>query len=225
MGRYLRDSMGNIEASSTFSQEALAVWNVVGDPRGRAAALYNLAEVEEHYLHRDEAANLFDQAAAICRELGHPDDLGRVLLLRGGVAYAQGESTGLGCSRNRRPRTFVKLAPSAGSDRPSGYWGCLRPAKGDSRRLHVLPEESQHADRCRRRRLALQTLAGLAAVAVENGDVESAARLLGAVDTMLLRRVATCTHCTGLCTSGLTLPLVRPWSRSGSKPCTTPVDG
>ena len=105
-------TMGNIEASSTFSQEALAVWNVVGDPRGRAAALYNLAEVEEHHGRWDEAAELFDQAAAICRDLGQPDDLGRALMLRGEVAYAQGDLErarhargrgGRALSSNRRP--------------------------------------------------------------------------------------------------------------------------
>src|SRR5215208_2277180 len=59
-------------------------------------------------------------------------------------------------------------------------------------------------------------VAGLAAVAVENGDAESAARLLGAVDMMLLS--------TGVCTSRPTLPLALPWGRSGSPPSIPPVD-
>jgi DNA-binding CsgD family transcriptional regulator len=180
-------SMGKIEASSTFSQEALAVWNVVGDPRGRAAALYNLAEVEEHHANLDEAADLFDQAAAICRELGQPDELGRALVLRGAVAYAQGDLD--------RARTIEEEAAAlfrqTGAQRWIGQTEWL---------LGMFAASQQHfAEAARSYHKSLRTLidaadvvwlfkplAGLAAVSVENGDVEAAARLLGAVDTMLL---------------------------------------
>ena len=60
----------DVQASSIFGREALEVWNAVGDPRGRAAALYNLAEAEVHHRHWDEAAELFDQAAEIWRDTG-----------------------------------------------------------------------------------------------------------------------------------------------------------
>ena len=83
--------MGNYQASATFSQEALAIWNAIGDPRGRAASLFDLARVAEVDEHWDEAADLFDEAAAIYRDLGQTHDLARALSLRGGVAYAQGD--------------------------------------------------------------------------------------------------------------------------------------
>ena len=66
-------------------------------------------------------------------------------------------------------------------------------------------------------------LAGLAAVAVEHGDVETAARLLGAVDEMLLGSGGHLYGLTGLPTNRPTPPLVRPWERSGSPPSMTPV--
>ena len=180
-------SMGNIEASSTFSQEALAVWNVVGDPRGRATALYNLAEVEEHYLRWDEAADLFDQAAAICRDLDQPDDLGRALVLRGGVAYAQGD-----LDRARMlEEEAAALFRQTGALRWIGQTEWLLGLFAATQRR--FPEAARYYHKSLRTLIdaadvvwLFKPLAGLAAVAVENGDVESAARLLGAVDTMLL---------------------------------------
>ncbi|MDF2758856.1 MAG: hypothetical protein K0S99_1488 [Thermomicrobiales bacterium] len=180
-------SMGNIEASSTFSQEALAVWNVVGDPRGRATALYNLGEVEEHHANLDEAANLFDQAAAICRDLDQPDDLGRALVLRGAVAYAQGD-----IDRARMlEEEAAALFRQTGAPRWIGTTEWLLGLFAATQRR--FPEAARYYQKSLNTLIdaadvvwLFKPLAGLAAVAVENGDVESAARLLGAVDTMLL---------------------------------------
>jgi len=180
-------TMGDIEASSTFSQEALAVWTVVGDPRGRAAALYNLAEVEEHFLRLAEAADLFDQVITICRDLDQPDDLGRALLLRGGVAYAQGD-----VDRARMiEEEAAALFRQTGAQRWIGQTEWLLGMFAASQRRFL---EAAHYYHTSLRTLIdaadvvwlFKPLAGLAAVAVEYGDAKSAARLLGAVDTMLL---------------------------------------
>jgi predicted ATPase/DNA-binding CsgD family transcriptional regulator len=180
-------TMGDVDASSTFSQEALVVWNAVGDPRGRAAALYNLAEVEEHYLHWDEAADLFDQSAAICRDLDLPDDLGRALLLRGGVAYAQGDVDRARMIEEEAATLFRRTGALRWLGQTDWLLGMFAASQG------------RFAEAARYYHTSLRTLidavdvvwlfkplAGLAAVSVENGDAESAARLLGAVDTMLL---------------------------------------
>jgi DNA-binding CsgD family transcriptional regulator len=179
--------MGDVDASSTFSQEALAVWNAVGDPRGRATALYNLAEVEEHYLHWDEAADLFDQVITICRDLGQPDDLGRALLLRGGVAYSQGD-----IDRARMiEEEAATLFRQTGALRWLGQTEWLLGMFAASQRRFL--EAARYYHQSLRTLIdaadvvwLFKPLAGLAAVAVETGDAESAARLLGAVDTMLL---------------------------------------
>jgi predicted ATPase/DNA-binding CsgD family transcriptional regulator len=180
-------SMGNIEASSTFSQEALAVWNIVGDPRGRATALYNLAEVEEHYLHLDEAADLFDQAEAICRDLDQPDDLGRVLVLQGGVAYSQGDIDRACKIEEEAAALFRKTGALRWLAQTEWLLGMFAASQ---RRF---PEAARYYHKSLRTLIdaadvvwLFKPLAGLAAVSVENGDAESAARLLGAVDTMLL---------------------------------------
>jgi len=218
-------SMGNIEASSTFSHEALAVWNVVGDPRGRATALYNLGEVEEHYLRRDEAAALFDQAAAIYRDLGLLRDLGRALLLRGGVAYSQGDVDRARMIEEEAAALFRQVGAPRWIGQTEWLLGMFAASQGR------FPEAARYYHQSLRTLIdaadvvwLYKPLAGLAAVAVENGDTESAARLLGAVDMMLLS--------TGVHLYPLHRPMYEqadtaaraPWGRSSSPPSIPPVD-
>ena len=180
-------TMGDIEASSLFSQEALAVWNVVGDPRGRAAALYSLAEVEEHHLHWDEAADLFDQAAAICRDLGQPDDLGRALTMRGGVAYAQGDLHRACMFEEEAAALFRQTGALQWLAMTEWYLGLFASSQGR------FPAAAHYYHTSLRTLIdaadvvwLFKPLAGLAAVSAAIGEPEPAARLLGAVDTMLL---------------------------------------
>ncbi len=180
-------TMGNAQASSTFGQEALEVWNSVGDPLGRAAALYNLAEAEEHHGHWDEAAELFDRAADIWRGEGQLHNLGRALMMRGGVAYSQGDLERAVTIEEEAAALFRHV----GAPRWIGMTVCLLGtfAAGQQRFL----EAARHYRESFRTLIEstdvvwlFKPLAGLAAVSVENGDVERAARLLGAVDRMLL---------------------------------------
>ena len=138
--------------------------------------------------HWDEAADLFDQAAAICRDLGQPDDLGRALLLRGGVAYAQGDLDRAVMLEEEAAALFRQIGALRwiGTDRVVTGDVCGQPT--------ALPRSGTVTTAMSLRTLIdaadvvwlFKPLAGLAAVSVEHGDVESAARLLGAVDQMLL---------------------------------------
>jgi predicted ATPase/DNA-binding CsgD family transcriptional regulator len=180
-------TMGDIQASAAYSQEALAVWNVVGDARGRASALYSLAEVEEYHLHFSEAADLFDQAIAICRDLGQLDPLGRALALRGGVAFSQGDLERAWMFEEEAAAIFRQI----GAVRWGGVtdWN-LGLFALSQRRFSEAARYYQHSFRSLIDAADIvwlfKPLAGLAAVSVENGDPETAARLLGAVDEMLL---------------------------------------
>jgi predicted ATPase/DNA-binding CsgD family transcriptional regulator len=180
-------AMADVQTSSMFGREALEVWNAVGDPRGRAAALYNLAEVEAHHGHWDEAAELFDQAAEIWRGLGQLDDLARALMLRGEVAYSLGDL--------ERAITIEEEAAAhfrqAGASRWIGMTVCILGNFAVAQRQFA--KAACHYRESFRTLIdstdvvwLFKPLAGLAAVAVEHGDVEMAARLLGAVDELLL---------------------------------------
>ncbi len=180
-------NMGNVETSSTFSQEALDVWTVVGDPRGRASALYNLAEVEDHHGHWDEAAELFDQAVEIWRNLGQLDNLGRALMMRGGVAYSQGDFERAVMLEEEAAALFRHVGAPRWIGMTVWFLGMI--AATQRRFL----EAARHYRESFRTLIdatdvvwLFKPLAGLAAVSVEHGDVETAARLLGAVDEMLL---------------------------------------
>jgi len=180
-------TMGNAQASSTFGQEALEVWNAVGDPLGRAAALYNLAEAEEHHGHWDEAAELFDRAADIWRDEGQLDNLGRALMMRGGVAYSQGDLERAVTIEEEAAALFRQV----GAPRWIGMTVCLLGTFAAGQRRFL--EAARHLRESFRTLIEstdvvwlFKPLAGLAAVSVENGDVERAAQLLGTVDRMLL---------------------------------------
>lgn len=149
--------MGEFRASAAFSREALAVWNAVGDPGGRAAALFDLARVAEVELQWDEAADLFDQAASIYRGLGQAYELGRALALRGGGGVRPGRPRsgrpargrgGNALSAPRRPAMGRDDRVVSGDVRP-----CRSAVPGSS---PPLPREPPHAHRRDRRRLAVQ---------------------------------------------------------------------
>jgi non-specific serine/threonine protein kinase len=180
-------NMADVQASSRFGQEALEVWNVVGDPRGQAAALYNLGEAAEHDGYWDEAADLFDRAAAIWREQGQLDNLGRALMMRGLVAYSQGDLDRAVTIGEEAAALFRQV----GAPRWIGMAVCCLG--------WVAAAQLRYREAARHYRESFRTLidatdvvwlfqpvAGLAAVSAATGDAETAARLLGAVDEMLL---------------------------------------
>lgn len=179
--------MGNYQASAAYSQEALTIWNVVDDASGRAATLFDLARIAEVDGHWDEAADLFDRAAAIFRDLGQKYHIGRALALRGGVAYAQGDLN-----------LAIQLEDEAAA--LFRHIGVLRWIGITEWFLGMFAlTELRFLDAARHYHQSLRTLidathvvwlvkplTGLAAISVEHDDMESAARLLGAVDQILL---------------------------------------
>jgi predicted ATPase/DNA-binding CsgD family transcriptional regulator len=180
-------AMADAQASSALAQEALEVWNAVGDPHGRAGALYNLAEAAAHHGHWDEAADLFDQAADIWRGLGQLDELGRALMLRGEVAYAQGDFERAVTIEEEAVALFRHVGALRWVGMAVSILGIFAAAQ---RRF---PEAARHFRESFRTLIdstdvvwLFKPLVGLAAVAAETGDMETAARLLGAVDALLL---------------------------------------
>lgn len=179
--------MGNYQASATFSREALAIWNAIGDPRGRAASLFDLARIAEVDEHWDEAADLFDQAAAIYRDLGQTHDLARALSLRGGVAYIQGDLDLAVRLEDEAAALFRHIGVPRWLGITEWFLGMfaasqrrfLDAARHYQQSLCTLVDATDVV-------WLVKPLTGLAAISVEHGDLESAARLLGAVDQILL---------------------------------------
>lgn len=179
---------GDLPAAAALGREGLAVWDAVGDPRGRVLVLHVLALVEQHHGRWDAAAALFGEELAYWREVGETGAVGVVLMFLGMVAYGQGDPA--------RARALVDEAAAlfrAAGDRTwlaamDAYLGLFAAAEG------WLPEAARRYRACLHGFAAagdaslLHTpLPGLAALAVEVGLPEAAARLLGAADAQLQR--------------------------------------
>ncbi len=177
---------GDLEAAAAHSQEALRVWDVVRDPRGRTRALHAVAMVEEHQFHWDAAADLFEQVLAAWRELGEPYQIGRTLALRAGVAYGQGDIEQAVTLEEDARDIFRELDDRRWIGLTTWYLGMFAVAQrqfSDAARhyrdsLGVLLEAGDFA-------WLYKPLAGLAEVAAEVGHPEVAVRLVGAVDELL----------------------------------------
>jgi predicted ATPase/DNA-binding CsgD family transcriptional regulator len=179
--------MGNYRDADAFSREALAIWNVIGDARGRAATLFDLARIAEVDGNWDEAADLFDRAAAIFRDLGETYHIGRALSLRGGVAYVQGDLDLAIRLENEATALFRQIGVLRWIGITEWFLGMFAASQ---RRF---PDAVRHYQQSLCTLIEatdvvwlVKPVTGLAAVSAEFGDHERAARLLGAVDQILL---------------------------------------
>jgi predicted ATPase/DNA-binding CsgD family transcriptional regulator len=179
---------GDLDAAAAFGQEGLAVWERVGDRRGRAAALGALAMVEEHRLRWDAAAALFDRALAAWRDLGEPFHVARTLALRAGVAYGQGDVERAVALAEEAANHFRRLGERRWTALAEWYLGMFAAA-----REHFPDAAGHHREALRTLVEAgdavwlFKPLTGLAAVAAEVGRPEAAGRLLGAANGQLDR--------------------------------------
>jgi non-specific serine/threonine protein kinase len=179
---------GDLQAAATFSQEGMTVWERIGDPRGRASALHASAMVEEIQLHWDTAAARYDLVLDAWRALDEPAHLGRALAFRAGVAFGQGDLVRAIALEDEAKAIFQDLGDLRWVGLADWYLGMFAthqrrfPAAArffrDSLRTLVDAGDSVWL---------FKPLAGLAAIAAEIGQAQSAARLLGAVDELLDR--------------------------------------
>ena len=178
--------IGNLPAASKYGQEALAIWETVGDPRGRNSALFVLAMVEENQLHWDTAAELFDTLIASWREQEESFHLGRALALRAGVAYGQGQLEQAVALGQEAAGLFRRLGNRRWTGLADWYLGMFALAQGQ------FPDAARYFQESLRALIVggdaawqFKPLAGLAVVAIEGQRPDLAARLLGAVDRLL----------------------------------------
>jgi tetratricopeptide (TPR) repeat protein len=158
----------------------------IGSARERAIALQALAWVEEHYEHWDVVRMLLDEALQEWIELDNVFMQAMCTMLLGGVEFAKGNLA----SAERLERGAGELYSDI--DEPGWaagtYWyqGRIATAAGQFGRA------AEHFDRCLRIWLRerdfvrwFKPLVGLANVAASIGEMERAARLIGAIDEML----------------------------------------
>jgi serine/threonine-protein kinase PknK len=178
---------GDTVAAPHLAYEALAVWEAVGDPVGRATALHFVARAEKHVGHWAEATARFEEELTVWQEFGHPGSIGLVVMELGEIAFGQGDlararTTMLEAAeylRQADERTWLAAADL--------YLGLFAVAEGQ------FAEAARHYRACLAGYAATgdafvqSPLAGLARVAVAVGCPVTAAQLLGFVDAELAR--------------------------------------
>ena len=181
-------SIGNLDVAASRARESLAIWDKIDDPYGQASALSLLAMVEENHLNWQAAAELFETTLDLWRRLNEPIRIGTTLTLLGGIAYGQGQFDRAVALEEEAFALYEATGDQVGSAMTVWYRGLIAAARGE-----VL-EAARYYRSCFAALAEIndgewpfKPLVGLAAVAAQCQQFEPSARLLGAVDRMLLR--------------------------------------
>jgi predicted ATPase len=183
-GNLIRDR-GRLEASEAHHRVALDLFRELGEDRGVAASLNNLANVALDQGRFEDAAPLYEESAALFRRLGE-DRFVALLLNNLGIA-----THGLGDRARARELLDESLALSErlGDARTSARavdtLGSVALAEGDAasaalQHRRALSMRVELGDR----EAVATTFEGLARVALAEGRAPVAARLLGQIDAL-----------------------------------------
>jgi predicted ATPase/DNA-binding XRE family transcriptional regulator len=179
--RLLREQEGNLDAADASLEAALAIYSRVGDVRGVAHALMQRSEVAAARGDYALAVRLAHESVISFRELGAVNELGWALV-------SLGESQlNAGLLDESRPNiaaslaTFEQVGVTWGVAISAHHLGRLALLEGDwvearTWYLHSLCL----CQTLNRPHMTARCLAGLAGVAIQVGDFERAAMLLGA---------------------------------------------
>jgi non-specific serine/threonine protein kinase len=181
-------TLGDYPAAVALAHDALAVWDAIDDPVGRASALHALAMVEEIQLHWEAAARLYDQVLEAWRALEEPFQLGRALILRAGVAFGQDDLDQAVTLAEEARALFHQLGNRRQLGLAEWYLGMF----ATSQRRYA--EAARHYQESLRALIAagdsvwlFKPVVGLAALAAQCERSEAAAHLLGTADELLQR--------------------------------------
>ncbi len=78
---------GDVAAAEGHAREALDLWNVLGDARGKAKALTYVGWVEEVALRFDNAIHLLESALPLWQELGDAFEVANIHQMLGGIRF------------------------------------------------------------------------------------------------------------------------------------------
>jgi predicted ATPase/DNA-binding CsgD family transcriptional regulator len=185
----------DVPDATALAHQALEMWRTIGDLDGEARALFILAMTEETpHLRWASAKTLYEEALEIWRNLGDSYRIGNVISLLGGVAYGQGDLARARALEYEAAATFREIGDRRCEALCSWYLGLFAAGHGRWTDAAHLYRESLHGlAEVRDASWLTKPIIGLAAVAGTCRRPESAARLLGAAESMLERIGATMT--------------------------------
>ena len=176
---------GNYTTARSLYTESLRLARELGDKQGIASSLGNLGSVS--YMQGDYATalSLYEEGLALSHELGDRQGIALAVVRLGILAYMQGDYL---TARSQYDQALVlmrELDDRWGIAVSLSNLGSTAYMLRDYSAAHSLHLESLQIMRelGNKRGIALG-LAGLAEVAIENGQAQEGARLLGAVDAL-----------------------------------------
>jgi predicted ATPase/class 3 adenylate cyclase len=177
----LASTQGDVRATQALAKESLTLCRATGDREGLAIALTILGFLAVQQAHLDDAASLAEEALAISRELGDPWILARALSCLGQTAYFQ-------MDYDRAVGLFEEcllLNQRAGSLSHSAitmlYLGHVAREQGDLEGALYRYREALGLSRELGDKLRIEReLVAIASISAASGQVELAARQLGA---------------------------------------------
>jgi tetratricopeptide (TPR) repeat protein len=162
-------------------QESLALFRTLGDRRGIAEALCHLSRALTHLGEQTLAQGCLEEALTLARAAGERRQLAFALELRGEVAFARGEDAETARLWQESLALYHDLSMGMGIVTVENFLGQLALRQGDHTTARARYAASlEHQQGWGALFWALGALAGLAAVAVTEGQAARALRLAGA---------------------------------------------
>ncbi|CAN5688014.1 hypothetical protein BH23CHL4_BH23CHL4_25430 [soil metagenome] len=177
---------GYARKSSDLGREGLTVALALGDRTMEAAAVFILAINEELQERWDTGSELLQRALAMWKELDNAYMQGWILMILGGLAYAQGDLSLARALEEEAEQLYKETAGAVMQAGTQWYLGFIALADGRT------TDAASHYERSLRLWLTTEhrshwfkPLVHLADVAAKCGCCVHAARFLGAADRML----------------------------------------
>ena len=185
---YLSLVQGEYTAALTCYNEELSLSRRSGHTQGVFWALHGMGCVAEGQGDLQRAASLYKQCLALARELRHADGIAVVLMSLGSVSRQREKyprAIAYFRESERMWRRLGRKVVTAGVLQEQGFIALRQTETLQAATLFT--ESLVLAQELKRTRNILPSLVGLAAVACEIGEYQSAVRLLGVVDAQLLQ--------------------------------------
>ena len=183
---YLSLVQGEYDGALACYKEELALSRSSGHQQGVFWALHGMGCVAQYQGDLQRASSFFKQCLELARELRHADGVALVLNSLGSVAHRRGKYAQAIAYYQESEQMWRRLGRKAVTAlvlREQGFIALRQSEIGRAARLFT--ESLVFAQELRRTRTIVPGLVGLAAVACEVDEYESAVRLLGAVSTQL----------------------------------------
>jgi predicted ATPase/DNA-binding SARP family transcriptional activator len=181
----LATRQGDYDRAAALSEQSLALWEELGDSAGTAQSLLSLGTVAAEQGEHARALELSERAAELYRESG--DRRGHALAVSnlGGIALEQGDFVHAAALSEEAFGLFEELDDSEGMAIALVNQGFAALSEHDHKRaLGLLREALRRLAELEFRDVIGYCFEGVAAALAFTGEVESAARLLGAAEAL-----------------------------------------